>query len=93
MGWIFRKPTTGSFDQLFVFRILCDIGSFVGVGSVVVKFPLSGGVMNCSVVESPNGNMARFFDSKGRALADFRGVHKPWDKADAIKIVYWRKLA
>ena len=60
---------------------------------MVVKFPLSGGVMNCSMVTAPNGNMARFFDGKGRALAGFNWVFKPWNKADTIKIVYWRKLA
>ena len=31
LGWIFRKPIAGSFDQLCIFRILRDIGSFAGV--------------------------------------------------------------
>ena len=87
-----RKPPSGPFKELFVLRILCEVGLLFGIGSVVIKFPLSGSVMNCPMVKSPYGNMARLFDCKGWAVADFHRIDKPWDQANAVKIADWGEI-
>ena len=86
------KPPSGPLNELFVLRILCEVGLFLGIGPVVIKFPLSGSVMNCPMVKSPYGNMARLFDGKGWAVALFHRIDKPWDQTDAVKIADWGEI-
>ena len=93
LRWGLWNPFSGAFDQLLMPRVLCEVGSFLWVGSMVIKFPFSTRIMNGPMVKSPHRNMARLFDGKGWALADFRRVRKPWNKADAVKIADRREMA
>ena len=73
-----RKPPSRAFDQLFILRVLSEVDSFPGVGAMVIEFPFSILIMDCTVMKSPHGNMAGLLDGERRALAEFRRVPKPW---------------
>ena len=67
-------------------RVLGEVGSFRGVGSVVVKLPFSSGVTNYPVMKGSEGHMARFFNGESRSLAGFCWILKPRNQTDTIKI-------
>ena len=54
LRWGLWDPFSSPFDQLFMPRVLCEIGSFLWVGSMVIKFPFSSLIMNGPMVKSPH---------------------------------------